>query len=58
MSEIHEFQVSNRMIDTIVRSQNGSLSVAMLELISNSYDAKATRIDVTLSFRCYQYINR
>lgn len=46
---IHNFAVSDRLVDVIVMSQNGSFSTALLELISNAHDAKATRIDVVLT---------
>ncbi|MCD9046778.1 ATP-binding protein [Luteimonas sp. MHLX1A] len=46
--EKHEFNTDKAIINHFIRSQAGTLGKGLLELLMNSVDAGATRIDVTL----------
>lgn len=47
-SETCEFTMHSNLLVSVMRSQAGSLSKALLELVMNSCDAGASRVDVTL----------
>jgi hypothetical protein len=47
----HNFTVNKNLISLLIKNQGGTLSGALSELVMNSADAKATRIDVDLYMR-------
>ncbi|MCY9872942.1 ATP-binding protein [Vibrio barjaei] len=47
--EYLNFEAGEGLIDIAVRSQNGTTSTAITELISNSFDGNAENIDVTIT---------
>lgn len=51
ISETREFRLHKDILWSIIKSQAGTLSKAILELVMNSVDAGASRIDITLSPR-------
>lgn len=48
-SKTNEFTVNKAIIRHLISSQAGSLNKAIEELISNSWDAKATKVDVSIT---------
>lgn len=50
-----EFDVNKKkVIELLVKSQNGSLAVALIELASNCQDAGSTRIDIVLTSKMFR----
>lgn len=43
------FSVSPSIVKHLIRSQSGSISKSILELVSNSLDAKARKVQILIS---------
>ncbi len=52
--EKREFALDKNLLWTVIQNQAGSLSKGLLELVMNSVDAGASRVDLTLDARTFE----
>lgn len=56
-SAIQNFTMDENLLVSVIRSQAGSLSKALLEGVMNSIDAGATRVDITLDSKSFTIVD-
>lgn len=54
ISQTRQFKMHAAMIYSVIHAQAGSLSKAVAELVCNSVDANAARVDITLDSESYE----
>lgn len=57
MSATHDFTMDPNLLVSVIKSQAGSLSKALLEGVMNSIDAGASRVDVTVTAQGFSIID-